>query len=445
MNYNSRLIVLECLLKVNIDRGYSNIVLDKQLKKYNLNKKDAAFVTTIFYGVLERAIYFDYLVSQYSKIQIAKISQDIIEILRIGLYQILYMDKVPNSAAVNESVKLCRIRKKTSACGFVNAILRSIIRNINDLPLPDEKKNRIKYLSVKYSCPQEIINLWELSYGTCVTKKLLESLSIKPPLVIRVNTLKTTKEKLINDLQNEGIRVLNVDIVNNALIIDSTVSISESKAFKQGKFHVQDISSQICCKMLDPRKGEKVLDVCSAPGGKSFTIAQIMDGVGRIDSFDKYDHKVNLIEQGAKRLGIDIIHAKKRDALTNNFDLGEYDKVLCDVPCSGLGIIRRKPEIRYFKKETLDSFKDLQYLILYRTKRFVKIGGILLYSTCTLNIHENKEVCERFLRENSEFIPYSLNLDGIKAAIEEPSNQLTLMPYTNNTDGFFICAFKRLR
>lgn len=444
MNYNSRLIVLECLLKVNKSGGYSNIVLDNQLKKYDLCKRDVTFITAIFYGVLEKMIYLNYLISNYSKIPIPKISDDIIEILRIGIYQILYMDKVPNSAAVNESVNMCRAKRKSSACGFVNAVLRAVIRNINNLPLPDEK-NKTKYFSVKYSCPEEIINLWQLSYGDDVTIKLLESLSSKPPLTIRVNTLKTNKEKLMADFKKEGISVYDIGIVDNALNIESNISISENEAFKQGKFYVQDASSQICCKLLNPKPGDKILDVCSAPGGKSFTIAQIMQNLGKIDAFDIHDHKVNLIKQGAKRLGIDIIHASKRDAKTEKFDLKEYDKVLCDVPCSGLGIIRRKPEIRYFKKETLDSFKDLQYLILYRSKRFVKIGGILFYSTCTLNIHENKEVCDRFLNENPEFSPYNLNLDGLKSAIEEPKNQLTLMPHTNNTDGFFICAFKRQR
>lgn len=444
MNYNSRLIVLECLLKVNKSGGYSNIVLDNQLKKYDLCKRDATFITAIFYGVLEKMIYLDYLISSYSKIPISKISDDVIEILRIGIYQILYMDKVPNSAAVNESVNMCRAKRKSSACGFVNAVLRAVIRNINNLPLPDEK-NKTKYFSVKYSCPEEIINLWQLSYGNDVTIKLLESLSSKPPLTIRVNTLKTTKEKLMADFKKEGISVYDIGIVDNALNIESNISISENEAFKQGRFYVQDASSQICCKLLNPKPGDEILDVCSAPGGKSFTIAQIMQNLGKIDAFDIHDHKVNLIKQGAKRLGIDIIHASKRDAKTEEFDLKEYDKVLCDVPCSGLGIIRRKPEIRYFKKETLDSFKDLQYLILYRSKRFVKIGGILFYSTCTLNIHENKEVCDRFLNENPEFSPYNLNLDGLKSAIEEPKNQLTLMPHTNNTDGFFICAFKRQR
>lgn len=442
---NARLIALKALLKVQYEDAYSNIVLDNMLSKSNLSKKDKSLVTAIFYGVLERRIEIDYIISIYSNIKIKKISRDNLEILRMGIYQIKYMDKVPNSAAINESVKLAKIRKQFRSTGFINAILRSVSRNIGNITLPDKEKDMLEYLSIKYSCPKWIIKHLIKSYGLDNAKEIISSFCGSPPLVIRVNTLKNSTEELINILESEGIKTKPL-LLTDSLEINLSSSLAESKAFKEGRFHIEDLASQICCEILDPKEGQTVIDVCAAPGGKTFNIAQRLKNKGKILAFDIYEAKVNLIKEGANRLGIKIIDASVRNAAESKDKLLLADRVLCDVPCSGLGIIRRKPEIRYKNEEILDSLTSLQYRILCNSEKFTKENGILVYSTCTLNPLENSYIAEKFLREHIDYKPYEIKLpNGIKRGIKEPLNQLTLFPNINNMDGFYIAAFKKCK
>lgn len=440
---NARLVALKALLKVQYDDGYSNIVLDNILNKSGLSKKDRSLTTAIFYGVLERRIELDYIISLYSKTKLKKLSKDNLEILRMGVYQIKYMDKIPNSAVINESVKLAKMRRQFKSTGFINAVLRSIDNNLNNIRIPKEKDDMLLYLSIKYSCPKWIVKHFVDSYNMQNTQKILQSLSGRPPLIIRVNTLKNTTDELIEILKFEGINASRT-ILENALEINSIDSMSSIKAFREGRFHVQDLASQICCDILNPKEGQTVIDVCAAPGGKTFNIAQRLQNKGTMFSFDLYESKVNLIKDGAKRLGIEIINAFVRDASSQKDVMPIADRVLCDVPCSGLGIIRRKPEIRYKNKEILDSLKSLQYLILCNSEKFTKENGILVYSTCTLNPLENTYVANKFLKEHNNYEPYEIKLpSGITRGIDEPKNQLTLLPGLNNTDGFFIAAFKK--
>ncbi len=440
VNDNAREVALKCLLRVNSDGAYSNIVLNDILKKSKLKPLDKNFATTLFYGVLERKLTLDYIIKQYSKVKFNNITKDILEILRIGIYQLLFMNKVPQSASVNESVKLV---KKKSAKGFVNGILRSFIRDGCELKY--QGSNNIEELSIKYSCPKDIINLWINAYGKDKTIEILKSLFGRPELIARVNNLKID----INDLKKifikENIKVSDVNEVKNALLLENTGTIEELDSFKKGYFHIQDLSSQICCICLSPKKGEKVMDVCAAPGGKTFNLAETMENNGQILAFDLYDEKVKLIRQGANRLGINIINVDKRDS----FKAGEKyfnfaDKVLCDVPCSGLGIIRRKPEIRYKKISDICDLPSLQYRILEQSSKYLKKSGVLVYSTCTLNPYENGKVADKFLMNHKEFKPYDINLPSfITRNTFEPSNQLTLFPGNYGNDGFFIAAFIR--
>ena len=441
---NIRFIALKILEKIEQDNAYSNITLDRVLKNYDVSVRDSAFICNLVYGVIERKLQLDYIISNYSKIPIRKVSTDVLTALRMGIYQVLFMDKVPDSAAVNESVNLVKKCKKKSATGFVNAILRNVLRNRNSLPMPNKEKDRLKYLEVKYSCPAELILFWEEAYGLEFTEELLKSLQEKPNLIIRVNTLKNSRQELEKILNSEGVETEIVEEMENALILKGSGSISTLKSFSEGRFHVQDLASQILCEILSPKESEIVADMCSAPGGKSFTLAQIMNNIGKIYAFDLYNHKVKLINDGAKRLEINIIDARVRDALLDDSDLEMADKVLCDVPCSGLGIIRRKPEIRYKDLQVLENLPNLQYNILCNSERFTKVGGVLMYSTCTLNPKENGEIAARFLDEHKNYVPYDIQGIKLKRTIDEPNNQLTLMPNINNTDGFFIAAFKKI-
>lgn len=442
---NVRMVALKALLRVDVDDGYSNIVLNNTLKEEHLDSRDASFVAALFYGVLERRITIDYIISKYSKLQLKKISPTVLEILRIGAYQILYMDKVPDSAAVNESVKLARCKKQHSATGFINGVLRSISRNKDKVPMPS-RDDKIAYFSVKYSCPEWIIDLWVKSYGEENTELMLNSMSGRPPLIARVNTTKTTTERLISSLNKSGINVRRSEVLGSAVELESTGALEEIESFRAGEFHIQDLASQICCYALGAEAGQTVIDVCSAPGGKAFTIAEDMQDDGKVYAFDLYESKANLINSGAKRLGLSIVKAEARDASKDGKELPFADRVLCDVPCSGLGILRRKPEIRYKKEIPLDNLYGIQYKILCESSKYTKVGGVLVYSTCTLNPNENGKMADKFLVEHKEYEPYKLILpEGIKSVLEEKPNQITLFPHIHRTDGFFISAFKRIR
>jgi len=441
---NARSAALSALLHVDANEGYSNIVLDKTLSAFSLDQRDKALVSAIFYGVLERRITLDYIIGQFSKTSVHKMSAQVLEILRMGVYQILYLEKIPKSAAVNESVNLAKENEAVKASGFINAVLRALLRNIDHIQMPDSEKEPLLYLSIKYSCPEWLIALWQEAYGKESTIGLLESAFHKPPVFARVNNTAISEEDLIQKLNSEGVKASPITWIDNAIELQQTGAISQSTCFQEGLFHIQDLSSQLCCSLLNPISGSRIIDVCSAPGGKAFTIAEIMENKGELLALDKYKGKVNLIHQGAQRLKLNIIQSAVRDASNGKTALEPADRVLCDVPCSGLGIIRRKPEIRYKLKSAIDSLPNLQYLILCESSKLVKAGGVLFYSTCTLNPKENFEVATKFLQNNDVFEPLILNLPvGIHHAINEPNNQLTLMPHVHGTDGFFMAAFRR--
>ena len=443
---NARLTALEALRRVNEDDGYSNLVLDQALKQAGLDERDRSLASILFYGVLEHRITLDWVISKYSSKPISKVSPKVRDILRMGIYQLAYLDKVPPSAAVNESVKLTRVCGQERASGFVNGVLRSFARSHCDLQLPNERELPFAYRSIRYSCPEWLIRMWNKAYGEENTLGLLASLEGRPPLAARINTCKGNDRDLLEKWSKEGIKVREVEGIPHAVCLEQTGSIEQLSAFQRGEFHVQDLASQIACWVLGPQPGERVIDVCPAPGGKAFTMAQMMENRGQLLSFDLYPAKVRLIEEGAKRLGLPIIQAAVRDARNDPEFVPKANRVLCDAPCSGLGIIRRKPEIRYKNSNTLDSLPDLQYLILCKSSELVEKGGILLYSTCTLNPKENGKVADKFLKGYPEFVPYPIKLPKWVIRHDwEPSHQLTLLPHLHGTDGFFLSAFQRLR
>jgi len=440
----ARSTALSALLHVDVNEGYSNLVLDKTLAASSLEPRDKALASAIFYGVLERRITLDYIISQFSKTPVKKLSPQVLEILRMGAYQILYLEKIPQSAAVNESVNLAKENNLVKASGFINAVLRSLLRNITEIKMPDEKKEPLLSLSVQYSYPEWLISLWQAAYGAECTLGLLKSSLDKPPIFARVNNTVISEENLIEKLNLEGVKVNGITWLDHAIELQHTGAISASSSFQEGLLHIQDLSSQLCCSLLNPSAGQRVIDVCSAPGGKAFTIAEMMGNQGGLLAFDQYKGKVKLIQQGAQRLRLSIIEAAVRDAVLDDTKLEPADRVLCDAPCSGLGIIRRKPEIRYKLQSAIDSLPDLQYRILCKSSELVKIGGILVYSTCTLNPKENFQVAERFLENSNGFEPFTLHLpDSLSHVIDEPDNQFTMMPHVHGTDGFFVAAFQK--
>lgn len=441
---NPREAAFEVLLRIETDSAYSNLTLDKVQKENNLQGRDAAFCTALTYGVLERQLTLDYIIRQYSSIRLKKIEPKALIILRMGVYQLLFMDSVHSGAAVNESVNLAKKLRLHKAAGFINGLLRSFVRADLAYKMPDEK-DKVKFLSVKYSCPEEIVSFWLRSYPAKLVEDMLTSFVGRPELTLRVNTLKVSRDELKAELCENGVKAENNPLSENALNVSSTGSVESLKAYRDGKMYVQDISSVIASEVVAPKAGEKIADVCAAPGSKSFSMALLAGDKADISSFDLYPHKVELIKKSAARLSITSIHADVRDALSESKELeGKFDAVLCDAPCSGLGVIGRKPEIRYKSFEDMQNLPELQYKILENTAKLVKKGGRLIYSTCTLNPEENGRIADKFLEKNKNFkaLPLELN-NNIKRGIEEPLNQLTLFPHINNTDGFFVSAFEK--
>lgn len=440
---NSRKTSFKALYNVLYNDAYSNIEINRAIKASQLERRDAALACAIFYGVLERKLTLEKIIRQYSTVPLRKIEDKVLIILEQALYQILYLDKIPDSAAVNEAVKMAKSLRLNKSAGFINGVLRSFLRADKKYKLPNMQKDKAEYLSVIYSCPKEIIEIFINSYGQSLTEDILKSLFGRPPVTATVNTLKTTADSLIDELAEQGIKASASALAKNSIELNDTGAIEDLPAFKQGKFYVQDEASQIAIELLNPNSGETVIDVCAAPGGKSFKSALMMENSGTIYSHDIHPHKVELISKTAKRLGINIINSSIRDALSGDIT-SAADKVICDVPCSGLGVIRRKPEIRYKKADDFSSLPALQYKILTKSSQIVKKGGVLLYSTCTLNKEENNNIADKFLLEHKNFKPLPLSLpDKIQRAIDEKENCLTLFPNIHNTDGFFVSAFIR--
>ena len=422
---DDRFLAYKILLKIERDKAYSNIAVDAVLK--NNDVVSAPFVCQIVYGVIERKITLDYILSQFLTQPLKKLNPQVLTILRMGVYQIKFMDKVPDSAAVNESVKLVKKVKCAFASGLVNSVLRKV--SANEIKYP-ESDNKIFDLSIKYSCPEELVKHYINDYGFEDTEEFLKDSLGNAPIFLRVNTLKTTTDELIKLLLSENINVLKCEDIDNALMLTDGGAVFKTKAYSDGLFHVQDKASQICISKLDPKPNEIVFDMCASPGGKTFTMAEMMNNKGSIYSFDLYEHRVKLIADGAKRLGIDIVNANVGDASKFNDMLPRADKILCDVPCSGLGVIRRKPEIRYKDLEFVDNLCELQYNILNCSAKYLQQNGVLVYSTCSLNKKENEDICDKFLAENNEF--------------EKVEDYITLWPHKNGTDGFFIAKFKKV-
>lgn len=431
---NCRKETVKLLCKTFSEESYSNILLDSVLSSSEMTVQDRKFITTLYYGVLEKKITLDYIISLCSSRKPSKLDETVLNILRTGIYQIKYMDSVPDNAAVNEAVKLARGFRVTSASGFINAVLRNFIRGGAGYREPADEKMK---LSVRYSVEPDIIKLVSDGYGREFAEAFFKRSLEKSPVYVRFNSAAADEEEFFRALGKTG--AYRFDMLPDCYVLSSG-NLTGTEAFRKGYFHVQDISSQFACVALNPKENDKVLDLCSAPGGKTFTMAQMMKGTGRIFAFDLHAHRADLISDGAGRLGLKNVTALQGDALVHNPELEGADKILCDVPCSGLGVIRKKPEIRYKKTETFSELYDIQFRILQNAASYLKKGGELVYSTCTLNRRENDDIIDRFLAENSEF-------EGVNFLEEagEPfgSYKAVLGACGPDCDGFFISKIRR--
>lgn len=433
---DSRNTAAKILLAVERDNAYSSLALTATLRKEKFaDDRDKALVTNIVYGVLERRITLDYNISLYLKNPIKKLHPAVLTILRVGAYQLLYMDRIPTSAAVNETVKLAGSFGVGFARGLINAVLRKIAAAGIQYP---PKDNVIEYMSVVFSCSVALVEFFIRNYGVEKAGTLLEACFDKRPVFVRVNTLKTDAPALKTCLEEEGISVYSTKL-ENCLRIENTGDITALKAYKDGFFYVEDMSSQLCCRLIGAKPGDTVVDCCGAPGGKSFCTAMYMNGQGSLISCDMYEHKVNLIEEGASRLGISCIKTECCDARILPSKISEADAVLCDVPCSGFGVMGRKPEIKEKVLDDIDTLPAIQYGILSACSQMVKPGGTLIYSTCTLNPEENENNCRKFL---DNFKDFTLASDEEYLSYAE-NGFINIIPTKDGGDGFFVAKFTR--
>lgn len=447
MYKNPREIAVNILNEINEEEAYSNISINRNIGK-DISSLDESFIREIVYGVIESKLLIDWIIMQFSKIKIKKIAPIIREILRIGVYQIIFMDRIPDSAAVNESVKLAKKYGHKGSVGFVNAILRNISRNKNNIELPERNIDSTEYLSVKYSHPKWMIKKWIKDFGLNFTEELCLANNEKPKLNIRVNTLKIAKQELMYKLKKRGFDVKEGEYAYDCIIIDNPVRITDTDEFMNGFFQIQDESSMLVAQIMNPKPGDLVIDVCSAPGGKTTHIAQKMENEGKIIARDIHEYKLNLINGNIERLGINIIQLEQYDARKLDERLIEKaDCCLVDAPCSGLGLIRRKPDIKWSKEEdNLSEITKLQYEILMNSSKYVKKGGVLIYSTCTIQKEENIILVRKFIENNKSFILRSFEeLIGEEELKKAATNgYIELYPNINNTDGFFIAKMIKI-
>jgi len=422
--------------------GWSDGVLKKQLAAAGLDSRDAALATQLCFGVLQNQILLDFYLSKFSNIALKRMEGKVVQVLRLGAYQMLFLDKIPHSAAVNSAVAMTKTHcKNPRAAGMVNGILRSLERSIHNLPvLP--KNDFVSYLSTLYSHPEWLVKAYIQSLGEDEALQLLAANNSQPATTVMVNTTRISTERLSELLTAERAEVESHPWLENCLYLSRTGDLERLTPFRDGMFYVQDPASRLAIMAAGVKPGMKVLDCCAAPGGKSFAAAVAMDNEGEIISCDIHAHKKKLIQAGADRLGITIITPMTADGKVFKPKWEEsFDVVLVDAPCSGLGVIRKKPDIRYKDPEPLEALPTIQTEILNNASRYVKPGGVLLYSTCTVLRRENEEIVERFLKEQGQYHAESFELPGPIGKIEE--GMITLWPHRHGTDGFFICKLRK--
>ena len=416
----SRKTAYEILFEIEKEEAYSNLTINRFLEK---NRPDnPAFIRELVYGVLENKILLDYYLDKLIPSGIKKVKKKEATLLRLGLYQLIFMDSVPDYAAVNETVTLAKklVRGRE---GFINGVLRGYMKKGSEIKLPDETKDLKHYLSIKYSFPLWLIEKWDKQYGMEECKKLLEASNARPKLSIRVNVNKTSREELKDYLEEKGYEVTEGTFSNRTLHVKGS-GLLEDEKYTEGYFSIQDEASTVAADELGAKPGETVIDVCAAPGGKTSAIAELMGNNGKVYSCDIYEHKLELIDKLAERLDLSIIEPTLLDGTSGNAEWNETaDRVLADVPCSGLGVIRRKPEMKYKDITDFRELVKIQKSILENAANYVKPGGTLVYSTCTINKDENELQVKAFLENNNGF---------------ELISEKQFLP-TEDIDGFYVC------
>ncbi len=442
---NEREIVLEVLLEITEHGMYSHIVLRDVLNKYQyLEKKERSFITRVTEGTLEHMMEIDYILDQFSKVKVKKMKPIIRNIMRSAVYQMKYMDSVPVSAACNEAVKLAVRKGFGSLRGFVNGVLRNVARNLDQIEYPTEP---LKRLSIQYSMPEWILNLWLKAYDSDVVEQMLQAFQRETPLTIRCNLRMVTPKQLKEHLEAEGVTVKVHPYLEYAFHISGFDYLGDLESFQNGEFSVQDISSMLVSELAGPKEGDYVIDVCAAPGGKSLHMAEKLNGSGHVEARDLTEYKVGLIQENIERTGLSNVEAVQQDALIfDETSVGKADIVLADLPCSGLGVLAKKTDLKYkATKEGADSLAKLQREMLKNVQAYVKDEGKLVYSTCTINPAENMDNVHWFLNQYPEFELidiHGLLCEELQKDVKE-NGCIQLLPGVHQSDGFFLACMKK--
>lgn len=447
MTVNTRNIILDALIEINEKNDFSHIVLSGVLSKYRyLPAEDRSFISRTVLGTVERKITIDYILNLFSKVKTDKMKPVIRNILRMSVYQLIYMKGVKEFAVCNEAVKLASKRGFATLKGFVNGVLRNISREKENIAYPD-RNNKTAYLSVAYSTPEWIVEKWIKEYSFETAEEMLKAQFADRPLTIRCNTLNCKKDELSERLRNQGITVNDRLCIEEALEISGYDSLDKIKEFEDGDFFVQDLSSMLVCHGAMPKKNDYIIDVCAAPGGKSLHMAEMLAGTGFVEARDVSERKTDLINENIKRLGLKNIKAVVKDARIPDADaVNKADIVIADLPCSGLGILNKKPDIKYnTSPDKCEELASLQKEILKVTSQYVKKDGILCYSTCTVNKSENEENVRWFIKEFPfETVDIKDRMPKEMHRFINDEGMMQILPDVNgNYDGFFITVLKR--
>lgn len=443
----TRELALDALLRIEADRAYSNLALNRLLQDHPLSRKDAAFVTELVYGTIQRKNTLDFHISRFVSGSMAKLAPWVRQLLRLSFYQMVYLDRIPPHAVVNEAVSIAKKRGHRGIAGLVNAVLRRATREPERLALPANLPP-VKAISLEHAHPEWLVARWIDQFGEADTRRICAANNTPPKTAIRVNALRSNRDDVLAELRQGGVDARPSAIASAGIVAESGGHLAGLPGFAHGLFSVQDESSMLVADLLDPQPGMTVLDCCAAPGGKTTHIAEKMADRGTVLAFDLHPHKVGLIRKQAERLGLSCVQARAGDAaaLPKQFASGTFDRILLDAPCTGFGVIRRKPDLKWTKTEAdIAAIRSVQATLLDAAAGLLKPGGLLVYSTCTLEREENEDQVAAFLDRHPEFAPDETAADRLPALRDSfpAPGLLRILPHEYGSDGFFMAALRK--
>ncbi|MBS4032146.1 MAG: 16S rRNA (cytosine(967)-C(5))-methyltransferase RsmB [Clostridiales bacterium] len=443
---NAREASLLALNRVEDEGAFINLALAEVLGAHQMDPRDKRLAAEITYGVVSYKMTLDWLISQAAGRPVSKLDKLVLTILRIGFYQLFYLDRVPESAACNATVELIKKSKKKGLASFVNGVMRGALRKKDTFPWPDRDTDEVGYLSLKYAHPHWLVSRWVSRLGSEEAEALLAANNRPAPLSVRTNTLRVTRPELIEALEGQGVKAVPGEVTPEDVILEGSGRLTGLMAYRSGYFQVQGESAMLTSRILDPAPGEQVLDGCSAPGGKTTHLAQLMENQGKIVALDIYPHRLTLVDATCRRLGIDIVRTQCLDVREATEELvGVFDRILLDVPCSGFGVIRRKPDLKWRRKEeNIKELSNVQKAILNAAAGILKPGGIIVYSTCTNEPEETDEVITSFLSSHSDFGVVAQETYLPKSWQDSAGEHgIHLYPHIHGVDGFFISRLQK--